>query len=95
MQRVDGKYLHDFLRQTSTFFEADINVDAVLSFPWMAKNKIGVFPHLRAMALEKPKFTLRMGAPVRKTHMQMDTIGRRKNASVQKSPSNMHRRSGK
>ena len=63
MQRVNGKYLPDLLRKTSMFYEADIRVDAILSFPWMSKNKIGVFPHLRAMALEKPQFTLLMGAP--------------------------------
>ena len=61
VQEVDGKFLPDVLRKKVTFFEADIRVDAILSYPWMAQNQIGVFPHLKAMALEKPKLTLLHG----------------------------------
>ena len=49
------------------FYEADIKVDAIPSFPWMAKNEIAVFPHLRAMALEKPQLTLLLGVPLGKS----------------------------
>ena len=61
MQEVDGKFLPEVLRRKVTFFEADIRVDAILSYPWMAQNQIGVFPHLKAMALEKPRLTLLHG----------------------------------
>ena len=29
---------------------ADINVDAILGYPWLRDQKIGVFPHMRALA---------------------------------------------
>ena len=61
MQMVDGKMLPELLRTNATFYEADIKVDAILSFPWMAQNGIGVFPHLKAMALVKPQLTLLLG----------------------------------
>jgi len=38
----------------ANFYEAEIGVDAILSFSWMAIHKIGVFPHHQALALEEP-----------------------------------------
>ena len=67
MQEVDGKILPEVLRIRTTFFEADIRVDAILSYPWMAQNQLGVFPHLQAMALEKPRLTLLHGISRQKT----------------------------
>ena len=32
------------------FYVADIQVDAILSHPWLLENKLGVFPHLKALA---------------------------------------------
>ena len=43
------------------FYEADIQVDAILSFPWMAEHKIAVFPHKRALAIDHPVLTLLFG----------------------------------
>ena len=37
-------------RTTATFHEADIQVDAILSHPWLEEKKLGVFPHLRSLA---------------------------------------------
>ena len=42
-------------------YEADISVDLILSFPWMEKNKIGVFPHHRALVVDEPKLLLLFG----------------------------------
>ena len=61
MQVVAGEVLPDLLRREATFYEADIKVDAILSYPWMSKNPIGVLPHLEAMALEEPKLILLFG----------------------------------
>lgn len=49
-QEMDGKILPDYKRVSATFYEADITVDAILSFPWMQEKKIGIFPHLYALA---------------------------------------------
>ena len=36
-------------------------MDGILSYAWMAKEKLGMFPHLRAMALDLPVTTLLYG----------------------------------
>ena len=66
-QVVNGNQLPALLRRHAIFYDADIRVDAILSHPWMVENKIGVFPHLHAMALEKPRLTLLFGES-QKTH---------------------------
>ena len=33
------------------FFEADINADVILGHPWLRTHQIGVFPHVKALAL--------------------------------------------
>jgi hypothetical protein len=40
------------------FFEADIHVDAILSYPWLEKNQLGVFPHMKALAVLEPELSL-------------------------------------
>ena len=40
------------------FLEAEIKVDAILSYPWMVKMKIGVFPHKGALILDRPGIPL-------------------------------------
>ena len=40
------------------FYGADIEVDAILSYPWMRENGIGVFPHRDALAKDHPRFGL-------------------------------------
>ena len=47
----------------AVFYEADIHVDAILSFPWMVEHKIAVFPHKRALAIDFPVLTLLFGLP--------------------------------
>ena len=43
------------------FYEADIQVDAILSYPWLVQNKIGVLPHRRALVTDLPDFVLLYG----------------------------------
>ena len=38
------------------FFEANIKVDAILSYPWLAEAKLGVFPHHKALVLDSVGF---------------------------------------
>ena len=47
----------------AVFYEAEIHVDAILSYPWMVEHKIAVFPHKRALALDLPVLTLLYGLP--------------------------------
>ena len=34
------------------FYEADIQVDSILSYPWLVQNKIGVLTHRRAVVTD-------------------------------------------
>ena len=45
----------------TTFYEAAIKVDAILSYPWLLENEVGVMPHKRALAVEYPEPTLLSG----------------------------------
>ena len=36
------------------FYDANIQVDAILSFPWLAQNRLGIFPHHRALVMDSP-----------------------------------------
>ena len=60
-QEVDGRLLGEELDFDVQFWEADIEVDAILSYPWMCQNRIGIFPHHRALARDRPVFTLLYG----------------------------------
>ncbi len=60
-QVVNGKRLSNTLDFDVSFYEADIEVDAILSYPWMSANKIGIFPHHCALARDEPEFTLLYG----------------------------------
>jgi hypothetical protein len=60
-QEVDGVVQGKELIFDVTFWEAEIEVDAILSHPWLFENKIGVFPHHNALAVDRPKFTLLYG----------------------------------
>ena len=53
----------ELLWDNAAFVEADIRVYAILSFQWLVRKKIGVLPHLRALALAEPEMTLLMGLP--------------------------------
>ena len=43
------------------FYEADIKVDAILSFPWLEKKGLGIFPHRKALALDHPDLSFLTG----------------------------------
>ena len=43
------------------FYAAEIEVDDILSYPWLKGNQMGVFPHLEALALDQPNFALLYG----------------------------------
>ena len=45
----------------ASFYEADIQVDAILGYPWLAERELGVFPHLKALAFGHPKMILLRG----------------------------------
>ena len=36
------------------FYEANIKVDAILSYPWLSEAKLGIFPHHKALVLDSP-----------------------------------------
>ena len=40
------------------FYAAEIEVDAILSYPWLKENQMGVFPHHEALARDQPTFAL-------------------------------------
>jgi hypothetical protein len=55
---LEGDTLPEWSTQ-GTFHEADIQVDAILSYPWLKERFLGVFPHLEALAiLEEPLLLL-------------------------------------
>ena len=41
----------------ASFYEADILMDAILSYPWLRDKRLGVFPHLGALAQEGEPIT--------------------------------------
>ena len=57
----NGKFLDSKLNYGAICYEADIAIDMVLSYPWLAQNKIGVFPHHRALVVDEPKLLLLYG----------------------------------
>ena len=50
----DGKMLEHMIEYPCTFHEAAIRVDAILSFPWLREQELGVFPHKKALVTELP-----------------------------------------
>jgi hypothetical protein len=60
-QVVRGEMMPEYFWRGCQFYEADITVDAILSFPWLQDNCIGVFPHLRALATLEPEFSTLLG----------------------------------
>ena len=81
-QVVSGQTLPQNRSFQAEFYEAEIGVDAILSFPWMAQHKIGVFPHHQALALEEPVFTLLFGLRNESSHRSQGT--RRKHRAVRR-----------
>ena len=54
----------------TTFYEAAIKVDAILSYPWLLENEVGVMPHKRALAVEYPEPTLLSGGMDNRANFQ-------------------------
>jgi len=61
-QMVGGYEIPAERHYNATFYEADIRVDAILSYSWMRQNGIGLFPHHQAVSLDHPELTLLFGA---------------------------------
>jgi hypothetical protein len=60
---LEGETLPEWSTQ-GTFHEANIQVDAILSYPWLKDRFLGVFPHLEALAiLEEPLLLLQSYIP--------------------------------
>ena len=43
------------------FYEAQIQADAILSYPWLAQTKLGIFPHHHALVLDNPELSFLYG----------------------------------
>ena len=61
LQVRNGVCSSEMLIVGGTFFQAAIEVDMILSYPWLRENKIGVFAHHNSLALDEPEFTLLYG----------------------------------
>jgi len=57
----NGHQQEEKVQFPTTFYEAAIKMDAILSYPWMEQRKIGVFPHKRALIAELPDPTYLYG----------------------------------
>ena len=54
----DGKFSGSKLMYEAICYEAEISIDVILSYPWLAQNKSGVFPHHKALVVDDTKFLL-------------------------------------
>ena len=52
--RVEEGLLVGEYEASAVFHEAALEVDAILGYPWMAQQHLGIFPHYHALALEGP-----------------------------------------
>ena len=57
----NGEIQPELMVFPADFHEAEIQVDAIISYPWMVDHQIGVFPHKRALAIDQPILTLLFG----------------------------------
>ena len=57
-----GKTLLEPLNISAEFYSAKIEVGAILSYPWLRENGVGVFPHHNAFAKDFPTFALLHGS---------------------------------
>lgn len=58
-QEIDGRPVAEVVQMEGEFYTADIKVDAILSYPWLRDNQLGVFPDLGALAMRDPFVLLR------------------------------------
>ena len=59
-------------------YEANIRVDAILSYPWLAQTKLGIFPHHQALVLDNPELSFLFGLKdsIKKAHGIFDESAR-------------------
>ena len=50
-----------WVEHEAEFYEASIKVDAILSFPWLAEQKLGIFPHHKALVEDSPNLKFLYG----------------------------------
>jgi hypothetical protein len=62
------------------FYLADIEVDAILSFPWLAENGLGVFPHHKALVLDNPNLIFLYGWDTRNQKRKMPKGKKKENS---------------
>ena len=60
-QIIDGCELAEVAVLEDIFYEADISVDAIISFPMLYKNKVMVIPHRKALGFDEPCLILLKG----------------------------------
>ena len=60
-QVFDGRLQPDLAVFEGTFFHAAIEVDMILSYPWLRENKLGVFAHHNSLAIDEPELVLLYG----------------------------------
>ena len=73
VQVIDRNILPEKFVCPAEFYEAQIDVDAILSYPWLREHKIGVYPHLCALTKMKPRHTLLYGS-IRDWEVQGDAV---------------------
>ena len=83
-QVVRGEMLPSFFWRPCQFYETDIMVDAIISFPWLVSHNIGVFPHLKALAILEPEFSLLLG--VNPKRRAINYLSRREGQGQQNPP---------
>ena len=65
------------------FYEADIKVDAIISYPWLAKAGLGIFPHHKALAMDNPNLVLLFGTRgVRRKWVQRSELEDKDNLQI-------------
>ena len=91
---VVGRPVTDFFWSTTEFYEGDIKVDAILSYPWLEENRVGIFPHHNALAVDKPEFALLYGLDRKyaKEAANKERLEQRKSKSARKREKQRQRR---
>ena len=72
-QEQNGVVREERLKIPAEFYLADIRLDAILSYPWMRKYKLGVFPDLNALATLDPFILLFGEEKIRRKKVTQDT----------------------
>ena len=72
-QEYNGIIREEKLKISAEFYLADIKLDAILSYPWMRKHHLGVFPDLNALAMRDPFILLYGEEKLRKRFLSRET----------------------